>query len=133
MTAMNLYRRSTLQASLVLLLAGIVGFTTAVAQRHKPHKLRATALLEFSREGSANRPMLVPVTILEDGSFHDASIYKAAPEPMALGDGVIYEAFDPEREDRVVVKQLDLHINDPAFASACAAKLLEMLKTSPPA
>jgi hypothetical protein len=92
MTAMNLYRRSTLQASFVLLLAGIVGFTTAVAQRHKPHKLRATAVLEFSREGSANRPMLVPVTILDDGSFHDASIYKAAPEPMALGDGVIYEA-----------------------------------------
>jgi hypothetical protein len=89
---MNLYRRSTLQASLVLLLAGVVGFTTAVAQRHKPHKLRATALLEFSREGSANRPVLVPVTILDDGSFHDASIYKAAPEPMALGDGVIYEA-----------------------------------------
>jgi hypothetical protein len=92
MTAMNLYRRSTLQASLVLLLAGIVGFTTAVAQRHKPHKLRATAVLEFSREGSASRPMLVPVTILDDGSFHYASIYKAAPEPMALGDGVIYEA-----------------------------------------
>jgi hypothetical protein len=92
MTAMNLYRRSTLQASVVLLLAGLVGFTTAVAQRHKPHKLRATAVLEFSREGSANRPVLVPVTILDDGSFHDASIYKAAPEPMALGDGVIYEA-----------------------------------------
>lgn len=29
-------------------------------------------------------------------------------------DGVIYEAFDPELEDRVVVKQLDLHIDDPA-------------------
>ncbi len=93
MTAMNLYRRSTLQASLVLLLAGIVGFTTAVAQRHKPHKLRATALLEFVREPSGvTAPRLVPITILDDGSFHDASIYKAAPQPMALDSGVVYEA-----------------------------------------
>jgi hypothetical protein len=91
---MNLYRRSTLQASLVLLLAGIVGFTTVVAQRHKPHKLRATALLEFVREPSGvTAPRLVPITILDDGSFHDASIYKAAPQPMALDSGVVYEAL----------------------------------------
>ena len=42
-------------------------------------------------------------------------------------DGVIYEAFDPERDDRVVVKQLDLHIEDPATPAlmAVAQKLCE--------
>jgi hypothetical protein len=38
MTAMNLYRRSILQTSLVLLLAAMIGFTTMAAQRRKPHK-----------------------------------------------------------------------------------------------
>ncbi|HEY6305007.1 MAG TPA: hypothetical protein VI488_00950 [Candidatus Angelobacter sp.] len=88
---MNLYRRSTLQASLVLL-AGIAGITTAVAQRHKPHQLRATAVLEFVHDPGGISTRLVPVTILDDGSLHDASIYKAAPEPMVLDTGVVYEA-----------------------------------------
>src|SRR5262249_62199640 len=35
-------------------------------------------------------------------------------------DGVIYEAFDPERDDRVVVKQLDLHVEDPATPALMA-------------
>jgi hypothetical protein len=90
-TAMNLYRRSTLQASLVLL-AGIAGITTTVAQRHKPHQLRATAVLEFVHDPGGATTRLVPITILDDGSLHDASIYKAAPEPMVLDTGVVYEA-----------------------------------------
>lgn len=35
-------------------------------------------------------------------------------------DGVIYEAFDPERDDRVVVKQLDLHVEDPGTPALMA-------------
>ena len=32
------------------------------------------------------------MTILDEGSFHDASIYKATPQPMALDNGIVYEA-----------------------------------------
>jgi hypothetical protein len=35
---------------------------------------------------------VIPVTILDEGEFHDASIYKATPQPMALDKGVVYEA-----------------------------------------
>ena len=34
---------------------------------------------------------LVPITILYDGEFYDASAYKAAPVPMALESGTVYE------------------------------------------
>jgi hypothetical protein len=90
---MSLYRRSSLQASLALLLVCILGFTAATAQRRKPHKLRATALLEFTGDASGvMTPRVIPITILDEGSFHDAGIYKATPRPMSLGDGVVYEA-----------------------------------------
>ena len=36
---------------------------------------------------------LVPVTILFDGEYYDASAYKAAPVPMALESGTVYEGF----------------------------------------
>ena len=34
---------------------------------------------------------LIPVTILYDGEFYDASAYKASPVPMALESGTVYE------------------------------------------
>lgn len=34
---------------------------------------------------------VIPVSILDEGSFHDASIYKATPQPMALDKGIVYE------------------------------------------
>jgi hypothetical protein len=34
---------------------------------------------------------LVPITILYDGEFYDASAYKASPVPMALESGTVYE------------------------------------------
>lgn len=93
-TAMNLYRRRAVQASLVLLavLAGSMVYT-ASAQRRKPHKLRATALVELTTSSTGTTTArLVPITILDGGSFHDASIYKNTPQPMALDGGVVYEA-----------------------------------------
>ncbi len=36
---------------------------------------------------------LIPVTILWDGEFYDASAYKAAPVPMALESGTVYEGI----------------------------------------
>jgi hypothetical protein len=35
---------------------------------------------------------IFPVAILDEGSFHDAGIYKATPQPMALDKGIVYEA-----------------------------------------
>lgn len=91
---MNLYRRRTFPASLVLLLVCIFALATGSAQqRRKPHKLRATGLLELTTSPTGSvTARLTPITILDQGRFEDASIYKAAPEPMALDKGVVYEA-----------------------------------------
>ena len=50
---------------------------------------RALGLVELAN-GKAH---LVPITILYDGEFYDASAYKAAPVPMALESGTVYEGF----------------------------------------
>jgi len=41
---------------------------------------------------SGGKGTLVPVAILIDGRFYDASAYKADPVPMALESGTVYEA-----------------------------------------
>ena len=65
----------------------------AQTQKRKPHKLRATALLELTTDRAGNvKAQLTPITILADGRFEDASIYKASPQPMALDNGIVYEA-----------------------------------------
>ena len=50
---------------------------------------RALGLLLLAANGKAH---LVPVCIMLDGRFYDASIYKADPVPMALDSGTVYEA-----------------------------------------
>ncbi len=52
---------------------------------------RATGLLEFNADGKAR---LIPITIMIDGKFYDASAYKASPVPMALDSGTVYEALN---------------------------------------
>ncbi len=47
-------------------------------------------LLELAPKGKAH---LIPITIMYDGKFYDASAYKAAPVPMALESGTVYEAL----------------------------------------
>ncbi len=91
---MNLYRRSIITASAALLLVTGSIFSVATAQqRRKAHKLRATALLELTTsQGGTVAARLIPITILDQGKFEDASIYKAAPRPMAIENGVVYEA-----------------------------------------
>ena len=60
------------------------------ARRKVPPKgPRALGLLELASNGKAH---LIPITILYDGEFYDASAYKAAPVPMALESGTVYEA-----------------------------------------
>src|SRR5215468_171002 len=91
MTALNLYRRKPWTVIFALALA--LGVLSVVAQRRAAHKLRAIALLELNTDyKGVKTARLTPIVILDEGNFHDASIYKAAPEPMALGTGVVYEA-----------------------------------------
>ena len=63
------------------------------AERKAPRKKdagpRAVALLQLSSSGKAS---LLPIAILINGKFWDASAYKAAPVPMALESGTVYEA-----------------------------------------
>jgi hypothetical protein len=89
---MNLYSRSKILASAVLVLVCAAAFTVAVAQRRKPHTLRATAMLEVTTDSAGIvSTRVVPITILDEGTFHDAGIYKATPQPMALDKGIVYE------------------------------------------
>jgi hypothetical protein len=91
--SMNLYSRSRFLASALLVLVCAVAVNTAFAQRRKAHKLRATAVIEVTKDsGGIVATHIFPVTILDEGSFHDASIYKATPQPMALDKSIVYEA-----------------------------------------
>lgn len=90
---MNLYSRSRFLASAVLVLVCAAIVTTAFAQRRKAHKLRATAVVEVTTDSAGIVATHVfPVAILDEGSFHDAGIYKATPQPLALDNGIVYEA-----------------------------------------
>jgi hypothetical protein len=51
---------------------------------------RAIGLVQLPSKG---KPRLIPIAIMLDGKFYDADSYKAAPVPMALDFGVVYEAF----------------------------------------
>ena len=51
---------------------------------------RALGLLEIPPKGKAH---LIPIAILIDGKYYDASAYKAAPVPMALWSDTVYEAM----------------------------------------
>src|SRR5437899_247188 len=87
----SLYRtagRVVILASLALLLGQIL--PAQVARRPTASKgPRALGLLELAANGKAH---LIPVTILYDGRFYDASAYKASPVPMALESETVYEA-----------------------------------------
>jgi hypothetical protein len=47
-------------------------------------------LVELAPNGKAH---LIPITIMYDGKFYDASAYKASPVPMALQRGTVYEGL----------------------------------------
>ena len=59
------------------------------AKKRKPDTgPRAVGLLKIDAKGGAQ---LIPVVIRIDGKFYDAGAYKAAPVPMALEPGTVYE------------------------------------------
>ena len=59
------------------------------APRKKEAGPRALAVLQLAANGKAT---LVPIAILVNGKFWDATEYKANPVPMALEPGTVYEA-----------------------------------------
>ncbi|HZS28515.1 MAG TPA: hypothetical protein VFB76_14905 [Candidatus Angelobacter sp.] len=93
---MNLYSRKKLLASLAPVILVLLVFALTIAgnaQRRKAHKLRATAVLEVTTDpAGVVSTRVFPVTVLDDGTFQDASTYKSAPRPMALDNGIVYEA-----------------------------------------
>jgi hypothetical protein len=90
---------------IVAVLAAFIG--DALGQsRKKPRGPRALAVLEMgppaeaaaaspgAREPLAKGvgfPRLFPVTILENGKYYDATVYKATPVPLAVQQGVVYD------------------------------------------
>jgi len=50
---------------------------------------RAMGLIELAPNGKAH---LIPITIMVNGEFYDASEYKASPVPISLDTGIVYEA-----------------------------------------
>ncbi len=57
--------------------------------RKKDAEPRGLGVLQLAANGKAT---LVPITILTNGKFYDATAYKANPVPMALESGTVYEA-----------------------------------------
>jgi len=88
--------------ALAVLVCAVVWSAPAAAQDDMPqimpseHKLpnkkdpgpRAVAILRLDSKGKAS---LVPIAIMIDGKFWDATAYKADPIPMALESGTVYE------------------------------------------
>ena len=73
-----------------LVLAFALAATGQFVRRPKPDKgPRALGLLELAPNGKAH---LIPIVIMYNGEFYDASAYKADPVPMALDSGTVYEA-----------------------------------------
>jgi len=59
-------------------------------QRKKDAGPRALGVLQLAANGKAS---LVPICILINGKFWDATAYKADPVPMSLEPGTVYEAL----------------------------------------
>jgi hypothetical protein len=86
----SLYRRA---AGYVILLAIVCGATLLAQTPYgsKPYKgPRALGLIELPAKG---KPHFIPIAILVNGAFYDASVYKADPVPMALWPETVYEGL----------------------------------------
>ena len=71
-----------------LVFTPVVPAQTRSAAKSNPGP-RALGLLVLPPNGKAH---LIPIAILIDGKYYDASAYKAAPVPMALWSETVYEA-----------------------------------------
>ena len=108
---------------LIALLACVLSGTMTVAaqedrpeiapgERKVPRKKdadpRAIAVLQLTANGKAS---LVPIAILVNGKFWDATVYKADPVPMALEPGTIYEAERAGSSQGLFTVNTALHSN----------------------
>jgi len=83
----------TLAASILLASSPVQAQGPLPQFGHKPASNkgpRAIGLIQLSPKGKAR---LTPIAIMMDGKFYDAGSYKAAPVPMALDFGIVYEGF----------------------------------------
>jgi hypothetical protein len=71
---------------------------------------RAVGLLQLNSSGKGT---LVPIAILVDGKFYDASAYKADPVPMALESGTVYEAEQAGESQGLFTISGALHSQNP--------------------
>ena len=94
----KLYRNRML--AVILAAAAWLAGSWLAAQEPMPHYghksapekgPRALGLIQLSPKGNKGR--IIPVAIMMDGKFYDAGSYKAAPVPMALDFGIVYEGF----------------------------------------
>jgi hypothetical protein len=83
----RIVRRAVICASLALILVQLL-FAQSSSRAKKLTGPRALGLIEVSPSGKMT---LLPVTIMVDGEFYDASAYKAAPVPFALYTDTVYE------------------------------------------
>jgi hypothetical protein len=80
-------RHAVICAGLALVLAHLL-FAQRPAGTKKLTGPRALGLLEIAPSGKVT---LLPVMIMIDGEFYDASAYKASPVPLALYTDTVYE------------------------------------------
>jgi hypothetical protein len=84
-------------------------------QAKKPKKKgrdpRAIGLLQLLPNGKTT---LIPIAILMDGKFYDASAYKATPVPMVLESGTVYEAMRTGKSVGLFTVHGATHSKDPA-------------------
>jgi hypothetical protein len=114
-----------LSTTLAVLLAVVICCSTPLpAQEERPQIMpserrapkkkdsgpRALAVLQLAQNGKAS---LVPVAILINGKFWDASAYKADPVPMALDSGNVYEAERAGSSLGLFTVGSALHSNNP--------------------
>lgn len=111
-------------ALLVTLLAWTASWPAAIAQEERPQitpgerraprkkdaEPRAVALLQLTSNGKAS---LLPIAILINGKFWDASAFKATPIPMALESGTVYEAERSGSSQGLFTVSAALHSNAP--------------------
>ena len=72
------------------------------------------ALLQLNSSGKGT---LIPVAILVDGKFYDASAYKADPVPMALDSGTVYEIEQAGDSQGLFTVSGALHSKSPGSAN----------------
>jgi len=74
---------------------------------------RAVGLLQLS----SGKATLIPIAILIEGKFHDASVYKADPVPMALEGGTVYEVEQTGESQGLFTVNGALHSKRPGATS----------------